>query len=139
MGYTHYVRRHHGHEIPQDAWVEFLKDLLKLAAAYGPCELAIDLNEICINGLVEKEQCEPLVIPRIENDDGFSFCKTHAYPYDRLVVAALALISERCPELQVSSDGTAQDWQPDLDWASGVLERPVLCPFQDSASEGGAT
>ncbi|MEM8783466.1 MAG: hypothetical protein AAGE65_11505 [Planctomycetota bacterium] len=58
----------------------------------------------------------------------FAFCKTARKPYDLLVTAALVALKHHFPEVQVLSDGHAEDWSAGLRLTRDVLGNGVL-PF----------
>ena len=149
MGYTHYWYQPVGTEIPADAWTKIAADARKLVES-APCLLLHEYDEpgttpeitgsvIWFNG-AGGEGHETFVLERTPSGriyDGrhFSFCKTARKPYDRVVIAILACAAEHAPDhIQVSSDGTRDEWQPGLDWASAVLGRAIADPVKEEAA-----
>lgn len=52
---------------------------------------------------------------------GFYFCKTAHKPYDLAVMHLLLLMHHFAPgSWTISSDGTAAEWQPALDWINSL-------------------
>ena len=60
----------------------------------------------------------------------FECCKTDHKPYDMMVCAVLALTAEY--GVIVTSDGKREDWADALKFASGVLNRKVVCPVKEA-------
>lgn len=89
---------------------------------------------------------ETFHIPRViepqdwQRPDGhgryFDFCKTARKPYDLAVTAALIALQHHfpTPEVEISSDGTAEDWQQGLALCRAVLGYGEL-PSQIADSE----
>jgi hypothetical protein len=83
---------------------------------------------------------ETFYIPRIhepqdwQTPDGqgryFDFCKTARKPYDLAVTAALITLRYHFPdpEIAISSDGTAEDWQQGLTFCRATLGYGKLPP-----------
>lgn len=138
MGYTHYWR---SGRISKAAWASIEKDSAALLAA-SPVKLAFEYDEptkppICddkqirFNG-VGKEGHETFWLAASPQD--FEFCKTASKPYDLIVVAILAVAAEYAGEsIQVSSDGTADDWSDGVEWASKILGRTIPNPISETA------
>jgi len=140
MGYTHYWMQHG--DIDQElVWPTICQDVRKILLV-SPVPLAktlnanslplIDDNEIVFNGKSDKEGAEDFVFQRTPKIN-FTFCKTMYQPYDPVVCAVLSVIVFHAPlTVAVQSDGTAEAWQPVIEWASEVLgvaiRNPMLTP-----------
>ena len=84
---------------------------------------------ITFNGFVDDAH-ETFSLPAKANQmSDFEFCKTAQKPYDVVVVASLARLSE-VAGITVSSDGSAEDWEHGVKLASKVLGRPVANPLK---------
>lgn len=87
---------------------------------------------IAFNG-VGDEACETFVLEKSPKKLGeFNFCKTNDRPYD-LMVTALLIVCAGYAEgaLNISSDGTAEEWQPAVDLVTKVLKKPTRIEFRD--------
>jgi hypothetical protein len=134
MGYTHYWRG----TSAIDNWLEASKDAMRLIVAWQDRAVAndrvafgsdtakpavVNTEIIRFNGIGD-HGCETFLIKREPSD--FDFCKTNRMPYDKLVVAILAMLAGR--GMEVSSDGTDRDWVSGVTWASEVLGREIVIP-----------
>ncbi len=138
MGYTHYWRAKNGGEFSPESWAKIKADVEQLIAASDvPLYFEDDSREppevtdtlIRFNGET-KNGHEKFWLGR-ELDD-FQFCKTAYKPYDKVVVAVLAVAAEHAPDtIVVSSDGDKDDWQAGLTWASTALGRPIPFPVKE--------
>ncbi len=135
MGYTHYWRAKNGGLFTPEEWKKITDDVQKLIAASDvPLLFEEDSNEppsitddlIRFNGKLHDGH-ETFWFQR--DLEHFQFCKTAAKPYDKVVVACLAVALQHAPDkIRVSSDGDERDWKEGLDWASAVLGRTIPCP-----------
>jgi hypothetical protein len=63
----------------------------------------------------------------------FNFCKTARKPYDMVVVACLSILKYRLGDaVDVSSDGTIEDWSEGVLWARVCLKRAIPNPLNTS-------
>ena len=56
------------------------------------------------------------------------WCKAYGLPYENLVCAVLAVAHAKWPDIRIQSDRNVGFWTPHTEWASVVLQRPVLVP-----------
>lgn len=113
MGYTHYWQK--TKETKPETWTKFTefvkkaiklatKDYIKICDAMGEGNFPIvDESEVSFNGF-EEDSHESFYI-RIEQTNGFNFCKTARRPYDAVVVACLIKAEELGVIDKWSSDG----------------------------------
>ena len=149
MGYTHYWRQKE--TLNQSDWALVVEDArailekttVPLAWEYDESDRPpqIDGELVRFNGLGDDGH-ETLYLTRQRRDlydyekqfedakDGaFSFCKTAYKPYDVVVVAVLACLSDRFPEaFTVSSDGEEDEWLAGLILAREATERTIDVP-----------
>ena len=150
MGYTHYMRQSGDLEPGWDAFTEDVRGVIDeasrgdigVAGADGYDAAAVGDDAIILNGrrfpTIDGEygDYEALVIDRRSDrvrrssrGDRFSFCKTARLPYDVVVVAVYAIVSERWPEaVEVSSDGHPHEWAAGVELARRATGREVPCP-----------
>lgn len=122
MGYTHYW--HVSNEIKNldqkfSVWAEDVRKTLanlpsdvSIAGGDGIGQPEITSDLVSFNG--DTKSChEPFIIKRSDLDTmGFSgYCKTAYSPYDLAVATSLIRLAHWFPEIQVSSDGTCEDWE----------------------------
>jgi hypothetical protein len=123
MGYTHYWDIYQ-EEIPQDIWVKFAKDFIKILPHFvdkldSQTDQKYDINNenIILNGIGE-ESHETFYIQRKnkmkKSYDGevkkFNFCKTARKEYDISVCCALIIAKKYFGNIiKVSSDGIDED------------------------------
>lgn len=137
MGYTHYWKV--SKPIPLKAWELICDDAERIIAA-SPVPLAWEYDEPKKSPEVKRKNADggaALIRFNGVEDDGhetfffeqaatnFSFCKTAAKPYDVVVCALLAAITDRAPMVKVSSDGVLNEWQEGLDLAKKALGREL--------------
>lgn len=125
MGYTHYWKI--SEPLERDAfgaWAAEVKQIAKhskilLVGWNGERTAAPEYNdaEVNFNGCATQSH-ENFGVR--EGDAGFSFCKTARKPYDEVVTGALILLAARFPQVEVSSDGTADEWLDGLRLARKV-------------------
>ena len=136
MGYTHYFKvakiSQHSQRIPaavRDMAKVIRKSPVPIAGPMGTGKPVILKGEIAFNGKSPNEY-ETFDFP---GEDGF--CKTQNRPYDIVVVACLAIAKDILGnEIEVSSDGGAEDWVAGVQLASDVLGRDIENPI---APRGG--
>lgn len=64
------------------------------------------------------------------NEKIFDFCKTARKPYDTVVVACLAALADILgDDIEVSSDGSPEDWKDGVKLASLTLKRKIKNPL----------
>lgn len=140
MGYTSYLDKVPTTH-PQARWDMFVEAVKHVASELpkdvvlkgwdGTGEPKFNENEIRFNGDGELSH-ETFSIDR-EGRGGFNFCKTAQKPYDLMVCATMNLYKHFFPEVEVSSDGDHEDWEPSielvkevtglhLDWMKGIDE-----------------
>ena len=56
-----------------------------------------------------------------EEQSSFNFCKTAGKPYDLMVTACLLLYKFYFPKVELSSDGTAEDWKTAVTFIGNVF------------------
>lgn len=62
---------------------------------------------------------------------GFGFCKTARKPYDVVVTACLAVLKYRLKNaVNISSDGSGEDWDAGVELARRVLKRSIKNPIE---------
>ena len=134
MGYTHYWRSNSEKLSKHANLRRAMEDMTRVVN-----ESSVPLNvrgtgpyRIAFNG-VDPDDCEDFVFPP---DQDFDFCKTRAYPYDRVVTACLAVAAHRLgPVLRVSSDGEPDEWSDGIALASRVLGEDVPCPIHGDETD----
>ena len=110
MGYTRYWNN--APKIHKDApWKAFVEDFKKLKETL-PDDIEIrdkstDL-QVYFNG-VGKEAHETFCIKKVNQGDGFDFCKTARKSYDTLVAATLLIYKHHFPQIELSADGSNGD------------------------------
>ena len=137
MGYTHYWDIYQ-EEIPQDIWVKFAKDFIKILPHFvdkldSQTDQKYDINNenIILNGIGE-EGHETFYIERKnkmeKSYDGevkkFDFCKTARKEYDISVCCALIIAKKYFGNIiKVSSDGIDEDgWDKAKELCQKVLK-----------------
>lgn len=132
MGFTRYMRVDKNIDIDQEEYLGALKDIRKIIEA-SPIPLAGWEGEegtepefddrISFNG-VGGDSCETCSFPLLADQlDDFNFVKTRERPYDLIVSACYARISE-CNGITVNSDG---DYSEGIAFAEKVLGRTLNC------------
>ena len=134
MGYTHYWKKEG--RVKQKDYEKALEDcrtIVKVISS-GNCKLLNDRilaggdgsgspeykKDICFNGVADLAH-ETFALPARANDlEEFDFCKTNRKPYDKVVVACLAILSS-VSGIVVSSDGNKEDWLEGLELATDIL------------------
>jgi hypothetical protein len=92
---------------------------------------SISATKVLFNGRYENSQDHETF--HFPGEDGFSFCKTAAKPYDVVVTACLAVAKDIFgDEIDVSSDGDSEDWVKGVELAERVLGRPIANPIKES-------
>ena len=152
MGYTHYWNIRVLAPSPQERalltrtagaarqrlWTKAVSDMTKvirkspvpLAGPHGEGKPELKKTSVAFNG-VGPNAHETFDFPE---QDGF--CKTAQKPYDIVVVACLAIAKDVFGnEIEVSSDGGAEDWDAGVRLASKVLGRDIDNPI---GPRGGA-
>jgi hypothetical protein len=64
-----------------------------------------------------------------ENGKAFAFCKTACKPYDIAVCACLIVFKYWFPDMDVSSDGSIEEWEPALTKVKEVLGEDYVREF----------
>ena len=117
------------------AWNNFIKDaedillvtesLQLVRAEFDQLDMIPEVgeNRIKFNGIGEDGH-ETFIINR-EDDEDFEFCKTARKPYDKIVTAILALAKHHLVIPNISSDGTSNDWDEGVDYASKILNKNI--------------
>jgi hypothetical protein len=133
IGYTHYFPQ--TRSFSDDEWEQITNAAMRcvstataegilLADGLGTSNTfpTIDGAEICFNGSAEAgEDYETFRITK-DHDTEFNFCKTAMMPYDKVVVAILAVCEKVAPgALGFSSDGDDEDLEPGRQLALSVL------------------
>lgn len=133
MGYTHYWGK--AGEVDEAAYAAALKDIAKivknqakiLAGPFGEeGTLPKTTGGISFNGIGDASH-ETFSLPKTAKQLDRDFCKTNRKPYDNVVVAALARLSE-VAGIKVGSDGSAEEWKDGVALASKILGREVKNP-----------
>ena len=143
MGYTHYWEQKRPYH-PM-AWATLVTDVnkilvrkmplvngrpLALAGSFGEAGSLpqLDANMIAFNGLAP-EDYETFLLER-EPEHGGGFCKTGRRPYDIMVCLVLLIAYDYAPQyIEVSSDGTYEDWEPAVTLFTQLYKRlPALPP-----------
>jgi hypothetical protein len=83
---------------------------------------------ILVNGSENSGKCEDFLLrEHFSQNEAFNFTKTNRYQYDTVVVACLCVLSFRLKGLvEVSSDGSPEDWAEGLALARKVLKLKSL-------------
>lgn len=137
MGYTHYWRKTDKSHKLQEEWTTALTHAVNVIQA---CHHIVvdqrDWDTFSING-IDDDAHEDFRLPReVDQLDGFDFCKTAAKPYDVVVTAILAIMHHFAPgALEISSDGTPEEWEEGLKLASEVCGVRLACPFEDGEED----
>lgn len=136
MGYSNYWGK--SGKVNEAEYADALKDIAKivksqssiLADGTGDEGTKPDFtNGIAFNGIGEQSH-ETFSLPKTSSQlDDNDFCKTNKKPYDDVVVAALARLSE-VSGIKVSSDGGAGEWEHGVALASKILGRDVKNPLK---------
>lgn len=133
MGYTHYFEQ--GKPATKEQWDAITEAFKKIAPSLpiqreddDPARPEITEDRIIFNGIGDNGH-ETMLLERAGH--GFQFCKTARKPYDRAVITLLTIANNLAPGTWViSSDGSAKEWQPDIDWLNsqgiGEFELPPL-------------
>ena len=126
MGYTHYFEKKNG--LKNSKFLDFIGDLRKvlkdtegvLQFEYDEAKpIQVSVKGVRFNGIGDDGHETFLLTPTASD---FDFCKTACKPYDKYVVASLALAKYHFGEdIQVSSDGEAEDWEEGLALLKEVL------------------
>ena len=87
----------------------------------------VQSSRVDFNGIGDKA-CEPFVFP---GTVGFNFCKTSGEPYDEVVTACLLVARDHFngSVLEISSDGSWQDWNSGANLYTFVLKRDAKNPM----------
>ena len=132
MGYTHYFRMHEdGAEFSEQEWLAIQRDFRRVAQAADvkicyefnmPHQLPLIGDDfIQFNGPGDAGH-ETMVLAR-QPIKAFNFCKTNQKPYDLLVMALLIIVFQHTQRLQITSDGTTDEWQPAVDLVERALKQ----------------
>ena len=65
----------------------------------------------------------------------FAFCKTANKPYDVAVCACLIIFKYWFPDIDVSSDGTMQDWMPAIENVRSIFGEDYVSNFSFDKDE----
>ena len=141
MGYTHYISRSTRNLDP---------DTFKSFAAAASKVLSHPSIKDLVSCDFDSTNIPPIVTPDLVRFNGkgdlghetfslrrddwrdFDFCKTAAKPYDKAVVAVLVLAHHYFPnDLEISSDGGPEDWQPGLGLAEEAVGFKVKLPLDN--------
>jgi len=161
MGYTHYwtfrapvnsIEAAKAERLYQLALIDCVKAIRSLSqkegglSGYSAHEKAglpkyggIKLNGSERTGIGEEFTLRALYSD-ISNGTGRDFCKTNRHGYDKAVTACLCILKYRLKDLiEITSDGTADDWLEGLDVARTTLRRKVQlpCTIREHASRIG--
>jgi hypothetical protein len=145
-GYTHYWK---WREPPSnDVVTQCVADMNRLIEArksilVSPDEegakpgiLKLEASKVDFNGFGD-HACEPFAFPFVlrEKQD-FNFCKTLGEPYDEVVTACLIVARDHFPPsvLEISSDGSWQDWTAGATLYATVFARPAKNPMYPSSA-----
>lgn len=152
MGYTHYftfkpIKRGDADKVDR-AFKLAIKNCAKIAKYWNTiCDPHARLSGytahtrpgryggVQINGK-GSDACEDFFIQEKYQDNvQFNFCKTRGLPYDSVVTACLAVFKHRLKEyIEVSSDGTADDWDEGVNLANTALKLvSIKNPFKPKA------
>lgn len=118
MGYTHYWKR--VKPVDSQAFARFVADVRKIV---NGCDVPLQFDfdddrpveitesHVFFNG-VGDDGCEVFFVDS-ELQDALNFCKTNRLPYDKVVAACLISLKHHLGDaVQVTSDGTIEDWYP---------------------------
>lgn len=142
MGYTHYWKR--PREIPAgpfSRWAGDVEEILGFLSAAGEVAIRgrsgagdpeVSPETVSFNGDGGRGlDCEAFVVDRrcppsaksdaTANGLYLGSCKTGRNPYDVAVCAALIRLGRHVPEVEISSDGIADDWDPALSLCEEVF------------------
>jgi len=147
MGYTHYwkitQRLDSPNELQHISWYDFLEDVEQIISfGYSHFEYAVadpmgerlqdyEISDkyIALNGFGSEAHESFVFTPAVIE---FDFCKTAQKPYDSVVTAILILAKEYFPEwLEVTSDGTAKDWQKGYYLFRASMQREPRVTIED--------
>ena len=115
MGYSHYFNGKAVTKKQLEVLVHAKDLIVRTHLTSGGCAIddESDATTLNINGVGE-DSLENLVIEGIDEEDigyEFDFVKTNGKNYDVVIVAILCKLNEICPDADVSSDGSRQDWE----------------------------
>lgn len=138
MGYTHYWSKKS--DVDEKQYAAALKDIAKIVTTQKIAKLGNGLGDqgtkpkttggIEFNG-IDSDSHETFSLPaKASQISDFEFCKTAEKPYDIVVVAVLARLSE-VAGIHVSSDGNADDWTAGVQLASKILGRQIANPREE--------
>lgn len=139
MGYTHYWRK--TPNLNSEKFTEF-SNKAKILIENEPVQFEYDSNKepeitnelVRFNGIGEnghetfyfEKDVEKDQYYNEKNGKCFSFCKTARKPYDQTVVACLILAKKIFgKDINVSSDGTIEEWEDGLKLLNEKLEYDV--------------
>lgn len=137
MGYTHYwtlertITQPEMTRIATDINAIVLASEIPLAYEYDEPTRPphIDGDYIRFNG-VGNDGHETFMLESIHI--GFNFCKTASKPYDVVVTASLIVLKDALgPDVEISSDGDAEDWIDGLNLAERATGRSLVNPIND--------
>ena len=132
MGYTHYWET--TPELDQDIWFNFAQDFVKVLPHFykkldseTEDKFHINGSELYMNGIGEEAHetfyLQRVSIPRKDKTKVFSFCKTAKKEYDIAVCCALLIAKKHFgTEINVSSDGSDEEWQQAKDLCQDILK-----------------
>lgn len=115
-------------------WATAVADMAKiitsspvpLGDAFGLNTPVISETEVLVNGMHAGSH-ETFHF----GETGFTFCKTAYKPYDIVVTACLAVAKEVFgDDIDIGSDGNADDWENGVKLAGQVLGRPIENPLR---------
>lgn len=117
MGYTHYwTVKEPLDNILFAAWSEDVRQIIlaseiPIRGGNGEGEPTLDSDYASLNGdAATGDDYETFSVDVAA--EGFDFCKTAQKPYDVVVTASLVALADRFPEVEVTSDGGVDEWQP---------------------------
>ena len=129
MGYTHYWKWNG--EVDARIWQDALINCQSIIRHSDvPLDVEFNPEGFFING-VDEGAHETFVIPRHPKPIDFEFCKTARKPYDKIVMACLAVLAD-CAGFVVSSDGDPEEWTIGVYFARLVTETDWPNPIKES-------
>jgi hypothetical protein len=115
MGYSHYWTIEAPLEPePFAAWSADVQAIIHgseipIRGGHGEGEPEVTPSRVWING--DGDDSYETFGVALEST-GWDFCKTAEKPYDVVVTASLIALADRFPQVEVTSDGGVEDWQP---------------------------